>query len=136
MLVYVYSRCAGDVHRCVPRPPPVHQGNVLGRSRSHSIEFVATICTLGLDTFLAGSEFGGVHRGSLVECAIGGAAFDIDWDIAAAEAEYGHKVFCLYNYDTGQVYGCDVQIGYTSVRDRRTYRKYEVRLRASATTLE
>ena len=57
---------------------------------------------------------------------------DMDWDAAAAEAEYGHEVFCLYDYDTGRVYGCDEQIGYVSVRDNRTYRGYEVCLRALA----
>ena len=64
-------------------------------------EFVASIRTVGLDALGVGSEFGGVHRGSLVECGIGRAVFEIDSDAATAEAEYRHKVFCLYDNDTG-----------------------------------
>ena len=85
-------------------------------------KFVAAIRTVGLDTLLAGSEIDGVNRVSLVKSAIDRAAFDIEWDAATADAEYRHKIFCLYDYDTGRVYGCDEQVGYVSVCDLRTYR--------------
>ena len=45
-------------------------------------------------------------------------------------------MFCMCDYDTGGVYGCDDKIEYVSKGDRRTYRGYDVRLRASAMTLD
>ena len=98
-------------------------------------DFVEAIRTAGLDALLDGSEFGGVRRSALVKCAVGRAAFDIDWEAVRDEAEYGHEIFCLYDYETGRVYGCDEQVGFVS-GDRRTYRAYDVRLRASAMSME
>ena len=42
------------------------------------------------------------------------AACYIDWDAVREETEYGHEVFCLYDYDTGRAYGCDERVGYVS----------------------
>ena len=89
-------------------------------------DLVEAIRAEGLDALLDESEFAGAHRGALVKCAIGRAAFDIDWDSVREEVEFGHEVFCLYDYATGRVYGCDEQVGYVS-GDRRTYRVYDVR---------
>ena len=122
MPLCVHLRGAGYVHRCVPRPRLYTKEAHWGVLVPLPSEFAAVIRTLGLDTLLAGLEFDGVHRGSLVKCAIGRAALNIDWDNATAEAEHAHEVFFLYDYDTGRVYGCDEQIRYVSVRDHRTYR--------------
>ena len=43
-----------------------------------SPEFVGAIRTEGLNAWLAGSEFDSVARDSLVKCAVGRAAFDVD----------------------------------------------------------
>ena len=83
--VCIHTRGARNMHFLVPLPN----------------EFVAAIPTISLDVLLAGSKFDSIHRGSLVRCSIGRADFDIDYDAATAEAEYGHEVFCLCNYDTG-----------------------------------
>ena len=106
----------------------------MGALVSFLSEIITAISTEGLDTLLAGSEFDVVHYGSLEKCAIGCATLEIDWDAAIAEAEYRHKVFCLYNYDAGRAYGCNEQVEYVSVRDSRSYRWYDMCLRASAMT--
>ena len=99
-------------------------------------EFVAAIRIVGLDAILAGTELNGVHRSSLLKCGIGLATFDIDWDSPSSEVEYKHEAFCLYDYDMGRVYRYDEQVGYVSLCHLRTYRGYNVRLRASAMSLE
>ena len=72
------------------------------------------------------------HRGAHVKSAVGWVAFDIDWSsMREEEAQFDHYVFCLYDYEAGRVYGCDEHIGWVS-GDRRTYRAYGVRLRASS----
>ena len=43
---------------------------------------------------------------------------------------------CTTMQPAGRVYGCDEQIGYVSVRDRRTYGGFNVRLRSSAMSLD
>ena len=70
-----------------------------------------------------------------MKCAVDRAALDIDWDSVREEAEYGHELFCLYDYETGRVYGCDDQAGYV-FGDHRTYREYDVSCRASAMSME
>ena len=51
------------------------------------------------------------------------------------EAGNGHEVFCMYDYHTGRVYSCDEQVEFVSC-DRRTYRAYDIRLRASAMSMD
>ena len=51
-------------------------------------EFVDAVRTLGLYDLLFCSEFESVHRSSLVKCAIGRAAFDVDMDAVANEVEH------------------------------------------------
>ena len=41
-------------------------------------DFVDAAHTAGLDSLLDESEYGGAHRSSLVKCAFGLAAFDVD----------------------------------------------------------
>ena len=71
-----------------------------------------------------------------MKCAIGRSAFEVDLDRVADEYEYGHELFCCYEYGTGLVYDVDEQVGYVSERHRRTYRAYEVHMRPSAMTME
>ena len=70
-------------------------------------EVVDAVSMLGLVYFLSSSEFEDVHRSSLVRSAIGCAAFAVDWDAVADEAEHQQELFCLYDYGTGRVYACD-----------------------------
>ena len=70
-----------------------------------------------------------------MKCAVGRVDFDIEWDHLSDGAEFGHDVFCLYDYHSGCVYGCDKRIGYVS-GDPRACRAYDFPLRSSAWTMD
>ena len=68
--------------------------------------------------------------------AIGRAEFDVDWETVVHEVENKMKQFFPYDCSTGRVYPCDEKIGLVSMRNRRTYRAFDVRLRSFAMILE
>ena len=57
--------------------------------------FDAAIRAASPYVLLDGSEYGGTRHSSLVKCAVGRAAFDVDWNAAYDEAEYRHEPFSL-----------------------------------------
>ena len=49
---------------------------------------IDAIRTEGFEALFDGSELESKYRRSLVKCAVGCVAFDVDWDRVADESEY------------------------------------------------